>query len=279
MSVAGDAPTPRVHSSERPLWTWIRRGIALTVLAFSLGGLLLDKFHTCTVESTIDKTLTTCVPPTITDASVVAVAVLFLALILPDFDEISAVGVSMKRRIEAVDRRTDELQSSFALLSAQVSQATANASVVNNLSYLPPENSLDKIAARLAAKLENVARTGSSETTVPDGELSHGDGRAASNRIAAEVGPDGTVRALLSQRLIVLWEQLQEILLLGPRYRPARDSRAPASRMAEEFAEEIATVRRARNSVAHAQAISSHDIKLAVDAAEKLIEIAHLELG
>lgn len=250
---------------------FLRRLAACGVFAFALFGLIFDKFRTCAIERTPEGAVETCRAPEITDASVIAVALLLLVLALPDFDEISAVGVRVKRRLDAVDQRTNELQSGFLALTTQLSQATASASVVNNFGYLKPDNSLDEIAPRLAVAAGK--EVDPSSTDSPAGELMHANSDGLADELARDAGPEGTARALLTARLIEAWEELQEILLLGPRFRAARDSSSSRAHFADVFAEEINTVRQARNSVAHAQPISMHDIELAVDAANNLIDI------
>lgn len=267
------------HSPKHAVAKWLRRSAACLVLVLALGGLILDKFRICSTEATSDETLQLCRAPEISDASVIAVAVLFLILALPDFEEVTALGVSLRRRIEAVDRRADEIQASILTLTTQISQATASASIVNHIGYLDPDNSLDEIAARLATKLGRSEADSSSDSAASSDELTHGDARTSGENIAGAVGAEGTARALLAIRLIELWEELQERLLLGPRYRAVRESGGPTARFASMFAEEINTVRQARNSVAHAQRISTHDIELAVDAAEKLLEIARRKVA
>lgn len=279
MSGNGKTQNDDAPSRKSPVFKWLRRAAAGAVLGFALLGLILDWFRTCAIEVTPGGRIETCRAPEIADASVVAVAILFLVLVLPDFDEISAVGVSLKRRLDAVEQRTGELQSSFLALTTQLAQASASASVVNNIGYLGPDNSLDEIVARLAAKADRQASVSTGAPSAEAGELSHAHSGEHAGRLARDAGPEGTARALLAVRLIERWEELQEMLLLGPRYRTMRDANGPTSNFAKGYVEEINTVRQARNSAAHAQPISHRDLELAIDAADNLIEIARAEIA
>src|SRR5262245_22127421 len=73
------------------------------ILAFCLIGLYRGSFDVCTVETTTaadgQVVKKTCEGPAVTDASVVATALLLLLLAVPDVSEIDAFGVSLKRRV------------------------------------------------------------------------------------------------------------------------------------------------------------------------------------
>jgi hypothetical protein len=261
-------------------WRIPRWLLAFTVLFVCVGGLLTSSFSVCkdeTVTKGADQTVTrTCNGPSVSDAGVVAIALLIVLLFAPDMSEVGVLGVSLKRRLataeakasesaEKAERLEDRIQvqnSRIEMLSQNLAMATANAQAISNV-YLTTSDEIRQRDSGLAQKAEAFKRGVEPEPTTTAGEL-------VTEALDAE----------LATRLIRDWEVLAASLDLPP-YRPGGRPDIPrvvvssdeANRFVNVFADELKIVRAARNNVAHARPITNDDLRAAVDISDRLLAI------
>lgn len=262
----------RANSYRAVRWT-----IAIGTLVIFVGLLLNSEFEVCKIESDKDGTTITktCDGPTVSDAGVLAVALLLVLLLAPDMSEVGVLGVSLKRRLEAAERKVSDsehkaerLESLLQMQSLRVDTlsqniAAANAQATNNV-YLVSSEEIKKIDSELPKKAEAFSRGDDPAPTVtqssPDEESSD---------------------PLLVTRIIENWELLYVSLDLGPSRRGGRGdsfrnidvTAHEADRFKSLFEEELQVVRAARNNVAHAKPISNEDLRSAVDISDQLVRI------
>ncbi len=94
----------------RPVGRAVRYVTALGIIVAAVVVSLNGRFTICeTIDSAKDGITTTCAPPELNQAGVLAVVALVLALLWPDIQEVSVFGVTVKRLIEKVGRRVDEV--------------------------------------------------------------------------------------------------------------------------------------------------------------------------
>ena len=269
-------------NEQRTRWAnafrFIRWGIAIGGLLIFTGLLLKGSFEICKVETATDKDRTTvtntCDPPTVTDASVVAIALLIGLLFAPEMSEVGIFGVSLKRRVEAAESKASQSEAKAERLETQLQMqnvrvdtltqnvAAASAQGIGNL-YIMSGEKLDNVDSGLREKAERFSR----------GEMPVST--AGAFQLREDLRPDPT----LVSRIIQNWEILAASLDLPP-YRPDRDvipraavTAADAKRFRNVFAEELQIVRAARNTAAHFGPISNDELQTALDISEQLLEI------
>lgn len=262
----------RANSFRAVRWTF-----ATSVLLAFVVLLLNSTFEVCKVESDSDGAIVskTCDGPTVSDAGVLAIALLLVLVLAPDMSEVGVLGVSLKRRLEAAEQkatdsvqRAERLESQLQLQNLRVDTlsqnvAAANAQATNNV-YLVSSEEIKKIDSELPKKAEAFSRGDVPAPTVaqwsPD-----------------EENPDPS----LIPRIIENWELLYASLDLGPSRRGRSGDSSPrikvtaseADRFKFLFDEELQVVRAARNNVAHAKPITNEDLRSAVDISDQLLEI------
>lgn len=256
--------------------------LASAVLCACVYGLLTSAFQICSVETATEKAekavTRTCDGPGVTDAGVVAIALLIVLLIAPDMSEVGVFGVSLKRRLAAAERdASDSKQTAenvatqlqllrIETLSQAAAVANAQASVVNNFGdFFGRDDAVALPGLESALPVKGEAFTHDVE---PGPKTS-----APRPEVAANF-------AQMVNRLIWNWEVIAASLDLPPYPRDGRSdiprlfvSGVEAARFANLFSKELRVVRAARNSVAHARAISEQDLQTAVDLSEQLLGI------
>lgn len=261
----------------------VRLTVALGGLLVFAGLLLNSSFEICNVKTETGKDGTTvtktCDGPTATDASVIAVALLFVLLLAPDMSEVGVFGVSLKRRLEAAEKKasdseakSDRLESQLQMQNLRVDTlaqnvAAANAQATNNV-YLYSSDDIKKIDSELPNKVEAFTRGNIPEPPVI--QWTPIDGERPSE--------DEQSYASLAMRIIENWEILAASLDLPPYPRVSRSDLPKIKLTANQaeqfrflFEEELQIVRAARNNVAHAKAVSIDDLRSAVDISEQLL--------
>lgn len=253
---------------------WI---VASLVLLSCVTGLLGSGFHVCkdeTVSKGADITRThTCNTPGVTDAGVVAVALLIVLLIAPDMSEVGVFGVSLKRRLVAAEGKASASEAKAERLETQLqvqnlrvdnltqSVATANAQGIGQVIITTEQ--IKKVDSEMSRKVATFNWDELVEQTFAELQRS------------AEPRQDPA----LVPRIIQNWEIIAASLDLPP-HGPGRGGIPRVAITAEQseqfrflFEEEIQIVRAARNTVAHAQPIADDALKAAVDISEQLLEI------
>jgi hypothetical protein len=97
----------------------LRWAFVIVVLLLCARGLLHSDFEICKVETVTAKdgpTVTkTCSGPSVTDAGVVAVALLIVLMLTPDMSEVGIFGISLKTRLQAAEGKADRLESQLQM--------------------------------------------------------------------------------------------------------------------------------------------------------------------
>jgi hypothetical protein len=249
-----DEPRKR---SKRDLWRWI---FALLVFVGATFALVVGWFETCTIKTVGDRVEQTCSTPSITDASIAFLALIGVLLLWPDLQEIGALGISLKKRIEATQKQADQLENRFLIQEAlmqNISQSVSNVNTVRNqitissekLSYLQQELP-DKQRAFLERDKPTVMRA---------------------------VG--GEIDAELAIKLLGNWELLSRALSVSvPQYRREESGIDGIARYVEfaaqfkqTFSEELEIIRAARNAIAHSDPISAEELERAVAISDDLL--------
>lgn len=248
----------------------------------------MSDFEVCKIESVTGKdgpkVTRTCDGPSVTDAGVVAVALLIVLMLVPDMSEVGVFGLSLKARLQAAegkaaasDAKADKLETQLQMQSLRVDNLTQNlaaasAQASGNNVFIGDEL-LKQVSSDLPDKgrefIEGPVRVsargvGSSPTP------SHVRDERSSDRINSD----------LAMQLIENWETLAASLDLPP-YRPGGGevgNRIPVTaeeshRFKSVFANELQIVRAARNTVAHAAPISNTDVRKAADISQQLLDI------
>ncbi|OBG37465.1 hypothetical protein [Mycolicibacter heraklionensis] len=270
----------RAHYFRTIRWT-----IAVAGLLIFVALLLNSSFEICDIrtETGNDKTTVTktCNGPTVTDASVVAVALLFALLLAPDMSEVGVFGVSLKRRVFAAEKKASDSEAKAEKLESQLqiqnlrvdmlaqNVAAATAQATNNV-FLYTSEDIKKIDSQLPKKAEAFTRGDVTEPTVADWSSAEDTETAEKEKSDAR----------LVTRIIENWEVLAASLDLPPYRRVPRSDALRIKITANQadqfrflFEEELQVVRAARNNVAHAKAIPIEDLRSAVDISDQLLTI------
>lgn len=273
----------KANSFRVPRWA-----IAIGVLVWCVCGLLASDFEICKIETVTGKdgpTVTkTCDGPSVTDAGVVAVALLIVLMLAPDMSEVGVFGLSLKARLQAAEgkaaaseAKADKLETQLQMQSLRVdnltqSVAAASAQASGNNVFIGeeflkrvssdlPDKGRDFIEGLVPPPTEGVAPTPTPSYT-------------QNERSPERVNPD------LALQLIDNWETIAASLDLPPYRLGGREAiaRIPvtadeSSRFRNVFADELQIVRAARNTVAHSAPISNDDLQKAVDISKQLLDI------
>ena len=253
-------------------WRYPRWIAALAILGVSLAGLFREWFDVCKVE-TIDaaKTVTTmtCSQPVVTDAGVVATALLIFLLIAPDMSEVGIFGLSLKRRVQAAEQnasdskvKTDLLENRVHVQDARIDSVSQSVATAASHASVGPILIGDKAIEHALSGLPEKAQAFQSGQGTPlEQESDSVDPQKATS-------------------LIQNWELIAASLDLPPyRFRRGPTTRRIpltadlASRFASVFADELQIVRAARNTVAHAGLIGADELNSAVEISESLLGI------
>jgi hypothetical protein len=268
-------------------------GSALAVSSYWLGPL---KICRVTAGGSNFISTTACNPWSPTDLIPIFAAALML--LLPDLTELNIFNLfTLKREIKAqrveIDATKSRQESLEIRVSAQLSSISASQNLEqhNHVTYYSthlatelPKKISEKLAElrsfdaeeRDAARPENDESVGASSRSTPsilDSVL-----QSSSHE------EDPTVdNALLTVRLLKIWESLSERLGLNRRVLPLPtvpklSLEYRRGRFIELFKDELDTVRRVRNSVAHGKEVTTDDLRGAVRAAEELLRIADEEV-
>ncbi|CAJ1498923.1 hypothetical protein [[Mycobacterium] burgundiense] len=247
-----------------------RLALAFAILTFCVFCLLASRFTVCNVETVTEKgeaTVTkTCAGPTITDAGTVAVALLVILLLVPDMSEVGVFGVSLKRRLEAAEKKADASETKAAAseqkaerlelqLQAQtqrldlLSQNLAHASAqgIGNM-YIISGETIDKADENMRTKVDAFVH-----------------GRESTPTFAEPPAPVSSSDPTMVVKLLENWEKIKRF-----------DTILPATelgRFRTVFEQELQIVQAARNTVAHSRPISASDLEKAVDISDQLVEI------
>ena len=250
-------------------WRPIRWTVVLVLLTVAIAGLFLGWFEVCSKTTTKDGIESACNQPTVSDASVVGSVLLVLLILSPDLSEIGVFGISLKRRLEAAEQKAksseekvERVTDRLAIQSTRIdglAQATASAAAQATVG---PIFIGDKAIEHAQAVL-------------PEKERAFLAGRD----VSVDETPKPPLDYAAIGELISNWEEINS--LLGPT--PYRMTQRPpvesslseddVRRFVEIFKEELQIVRAARNTVAHAGAISPEDVTSAVDISNSLLEI------
>jgi hypothetical protein len=257
----------------------VRWPIAAAILTFGIVGTLGHWFETCAEEADAGKTVLACRDPSVSDASVVFMGVMFLLLIAPDFDEAGLFGFALKRRIQHQEERQVQLERQLTVVSSRLEAvATANASASATINLQLSESLLRQARAGIEQKhrdFEKLVRVtrpvaAASEPTERDGQPS-----------TAVSDTDADLRA----ELLRLAEELNRLVFQGEYSgHSTRDlewalaQNDLKSRFTTLFADELEVVRVARNAVAHAQPLDHKVLVGTADVARELVRLARQAL-
>lgn len=254
---------------------WTIAGSALLII--SIAG-LAGAFETCSTKTSASSQEIQCGPPTLSDPTVLAIGLLIVLLVLPDLSEVGVLGVTLKRRIEAAEKRVDkeshrvtDLQSLSAiqqmrLESIALNQTISGASAQASLVVTP--DVLRELQVGITEKGEAYLR----REPIPDTALP-----------TIEQSDEVAVR---SAKVIRLWEEIRRATIDGAQVYPAQVSITEdqplhterptrVERFVRVFADELQAVRTVRNAVAHAAPVSRVDLDRAIDVAARLLSILH----
>lgn len=233
-------------------WRWIRWTLAAALVLYCAWGALTNSFERCVDEHRDDAIVTLCGPPAITDASVLAVAAVFLILVWPDLSEFGAFGLSLKRRVEnaeetaksAVDKAT-EVATELHLTRIQIATAaTASSQAI----VVIGKDQLDQVVEDAPRKVDEFLESGAVRVDSVDG------GSADENPAIA---------------LLAAWEYINERAALTRPYSSA-DLGDDIRQFRSAFGRELDIVRGVRNAVAHAVPVSQSEIASALEVANEL---------
>lgn len=114
----------------KPFWRGVRYALALAVIVGAIAISLMNRFEVCEVVTKGAEKTTTCGPPDLTQASVLAVAAFVLAMLWPDIQELSAFGVSVKRleqKVEAVGDTVEQVGTKVETVGTAASHISTTA--------------------------------------------------------------------------------------------------------------------------------------------------------
>lgn len=261
---------------QRPRWL-----LVFAVLLACIYGLFTSSFSICsdqTVSKGAEKTITqTCKGPAVSDAGVVALALLIVLLVAPDMSEVGAFGVSLKRRLAAAEEKASESKAkSDALETRLLIQDVKIESLSQSSAAASAHAKADIFINQLPINFQELA-VSSLHDKEEALQLSMAAGPAAdSDHLDERVVPN----AEKSVRLIRNWEILAASLDLPPHRRGGRPdiprvkvSGLQAERFDALFADQLQVVRAARNSVAHSSPITDQELDAAVNISEELLRI------
>lgn len=176
--------SPDEKDTERESWFVTRRGRAaryVAVFVVLVAAIVLshwDRFAVCTVvDSAKDGLTTTCAPPDLTQASVLAVVALVIALLWPDIQEFTAFGVTIKKLVKDVGDRVRRVGETTGRVDATANRIEATTSATQG-GVTAIQATLEYQAGRLTEILSTVRdqrvgprnRYGSQEGTVDRAE-------------------------------------------------------------------------------------------------------------
>jgi hypothetical protein len=227
---AADSPATDEKRGSGTLW---RRGVAVVIafggLAIFLASIWKPEVQVCkeTAGGTSYTNTTSCNPWGLSE--LLPLLLLAAIFVLPDFSELSVFNlVTFKRELKAQKQELDATAARQTALESQVVGQLAQLNSVQsvNVHYVDP--------AHLSEAIQEKNETGQRYTRRPDRETS----------------VYGGARAAVAMDLLAEWELLAERLGLGRlRDQATLDEEIRGFRLL--FRDEIDTVRRVRNSVAH----------------------------
>lgn len=244
------------EGDEKVDWrTFLRRGVAVVIsfgaVATFLGSIWIPSLRVCkeTAGGTSFTNTTSCNPWGLTE--LLPLLLLAAIFVLPDFSELSIVNlVTFKRELNAQKQELDATAARQTALESQVIGQLAQLNSVQNVNvhYVDP--------ARLEEAIQEKSGASQGRTRHTEGETSAYDG----------------ARAVAAMDLLAEWELLAERLGLGrPRDRSMLDDEV--ARFRSIFRDEIDTVRRVRNSVAHNIYVDDSVLQNALNGARELNSI------
>ena len=255
---------------------WLRRAVVALILigvplAIWVGGL-----ESCTEVSSGELIEETCGAPSLTDAVVIFPALVGFLLLLPDVGEISALGITLRGRVEKVEQsardaqvRDEAMASMLSVLQQQVSflatSAAATAAASNQTVFYLSGDRLSQVEQSLPEKAQRFsaeeAGDGTADTPPMQPIREHADDAEYSR-----LGGD----------LIRQWEHLREAMSTGAQLglregAQELDLVERRKRFRSYFAEELELVRAARNAFAHASPVTADDMRKALDICNQLL--------
>lgn len=271
-------------STMRKRRVWRRLRLASAGLLLGSAAIAAIWFYrVCTVVevrggANADVTQTTCAPPGLSSAPVLAVLLLVLAMLWPDVSEFAVLGVSLKRRVDRAEavaatahQAVNDLRGFVQFQQVQIDAANnssaASSAVVN---FLVP----DRWGALDSASLRDERRSVTQEAL--------GDAMEVSTSLPplAEFSD-----AELRVRVLTEYEAFATILDLNTqraRGRPTvlQDQKRNAQQgFIEDFENAILTLRTLRNAIAHARDVPRADIEEGLRLLSNLEPLAQKRLG
>lgn len=280
--------------SWRPL-----RWIVLLLGLVAYGAAALWWHRECTVVKVVEPnsdltTTTTCAPPTSTSAVVLAMLLLVLLLLWPDISEVTVLGVSLKRKVEAAAKEAAEAKDQVAALtqltqslqvqttSVATSAAAAAASASVSQNFILPDipwsprasSRVEKSIPELQQELRDLMASGVGLNLDTVREVDE-----AKEHLEYDALSDDE----LKMQLIGEWQRFDDLLDIHDIRRPIRDERLPERearrRQAQrgfiaDYRDTISGVRSLRNAVAHGRVVERDDVLKGLQALELMTPLA-----
>lgn len=248
---------------------------AVAIVTVALVAMMANRLAVCsTAAQPGTEALIACRPPEVSDAATLAVALLVLLLVLPDFSEVSAYGVSLKTRVgvaerDASDAKAKAYEVQTTLANYMNSSATASAQIHQTINYDSAD--LRQMAKEHREESKTPSPSAPGVITVPSARA-EATGETAYTGRAAEK----------AMNLIRSWERLQTRIEYPSIRRFRREAEMdPTSShwllhaahrgFFESNLREIETVRAVRNRVAHAIPVSEADLDAAIKVCDFLL--------
>ncbi|WP_146086921.1 MULTISPECIES: hypothetical protein [unclassified Rathayibacter] len=210
----------------------------------------------------LQSTSLTCAPPDLSSASVLALVLVVVALLWPDLSEIAVLGISLKRRVEAVEAGGEVIRDEVELLrntvqlqlvqqDASASASTTTSTIIHN--YPTPWNAEDSL------NLQGVS--GSGTGLAPESTGSSKEERSNSDLV---------VDILREYESLATQAGFNAVRGRGRPSLAEADRRKRETNFVSNHADAIRTVRNLRNAVAHAQEVPRRDLERGIELLEEL---------
>jgi len=252
------------------------RTVRLTLVAVLLVGFAAAAvwfYRECQVVlktvADVSEQTSTCAPPTVTSATVLIVLLLVVALLWPDLSEVTVLGVTLKRRIAAVEIKADAVEDRANVIDDRVSQLQT---VVQSLSLRVDNTISNSVRAE-------VNFYGPSDRRDVEEEAK----RLNTPLVPLNMSDEDVHWYARVGRLLDVWETLRLQLALDPRGRVQQafvgEVEIRLLRARETFEADhrksIDALRRLRNSVAHgSRVVPTEDLDNGIRLIEELIELS-----
>jgi hypothetical protein len=253
-----------VQVDMKVVWRSLRwLGFVMT-LGILMGGLLFGWFESCADAISGEKIVKICAPPTVTDARIIVLFFIAVLLLLPDMGEIGVFGLSLKRRLEDAEKKTEQIETRMLFQENKID--TVAQSVSSAQANVGPILIGDAAISQAQSKFEEKGRALLEEPS----EHSH---------MTITTGPSEDLDAGSLVKLMRNWEEISSVLRIGIHGFNRRFSDQSQYTSAQihfiesfgnTFSEELQMVRAARNSGVHFAYISNEELDKAADLSDGL---------